>query len=31
VDAGRLVLADEGGTFIDENSSGFGTTDLASR
>jgi hypothetical protein len=31
VEAGRLVLADESGTFIDENASGFGTTDLASR
>ena len=29
VESGRLVLGDEGGAFIDEIESGFGTTDLA--
>jgi len=31
VEAGRLVLADEAGRFIDEVPSGFGTTDVATR
>jgi hypothetical protein len=30
-EAGRLVLADSGGGFIDEVTSGFGSTDVASR
>jgi hypothetical protein len=31
VEAGRLLLADQGGAFMDEIGSGFGTTDLATR